>query len=123
MDIKEYLALRIRNGKITVLDEDPDTKKKNADPDSAFIRQYGKDMTEFWEKATTQKALLWALRGLGMDSDANMLWSCIAKAEGIILHHTRMTEEQSLRAANFIRDVFVNPFTITLQPTEPESRG
>ena len=112
MELKEYLTIRVQNGKITVPDVDPHTGKKNEDTDSAYIKEYGSNLIEFWDNAKTQKALLWAMRGLGLDSDADMLWDCIAKSDGIILHQTRMTPEQSLNGANFIRDVFKNPFTL-----------
>lgn len=110
MEIKDYLTIRVRNGKITVPDVDPHTGKKNEDPDSAFIRQYGVNLVEFWDNAKTQKALLWAMRGLGLDPDADHLWGIIAQTDGIVLHQTKITPEQALRAANFIRDVFKNPF-------------
>lgn len=110
MEIKEYLALRVKNGKITILDIDPYSGKKNEYPDSAFIKQYGANLEEFWDNASTQKALLWAMRGLGLDSDADQLWDVIASTDGIVLHQTKITPEQALRAANFIRDVYLNPF-------------
>lgn len=67
-------------------------------------------MVEFWDNATTQKALLWAIRGLGLDVDADKLWNAIATRENITLHFTKITPEQSFRAACFIRENFSNPF-------------
>lgn len=110
MSINEYLELRVRNGKITIPDINVHTGKKNENPDSEYIKQYGINMSKFWDNAKTQKALLWAMRGLGLDFDADALWKVIAKTNNVVLHQTVLSLDQTLHAANFIRNVYKNPF-------------
>jgi transposase-like protein len=109
MDILEYLELRISKGKITDM-KPPESQSKGNHPDYDYCHSFGKDMVEFWEKANNQKALLWAMRGLGMDEDADLAWKCFSQAHDIVLHRTVITPEVALEGAKFIRDVYKNPF-------------
>lgn len=110
MEFMDYLHLRVKNGKITDL-KYPGEASKRQHPDLEYVREFGKNMVEFWENATSQKDLLWAMRGLGMDSEADMLWGCISKSSGIT-PHSKLTEEQALENANFIRSVNKNHFKL-----------
>lgn len=96
MQFGEYLKLRLRNGKICTPE------------DLAWLNTMGRDMEQVWDRAQSQLVLLWALRGLGRDHDADKLWdwnSNYRSPHGIVL-----TLAERAVMAQAIRRQYNNPF-------------
>ena len=113
MTFDEYFALRIKNGKITVNVKmkdgvavpDKEGMKSNPDCDLDYVRKYGKDMTEFWHNAKSQKELLWMLRGIGLDDLADSLWAHLSEKFKLVLHVSKISEDDAQIYADIVRSV------------------
>jgi hypothetical protein len=136
MSFENYLTGRIKFGLITencVLGTDgiavyrsPNPMVKTLFPnDFYYVRNGGchmndsmskcikcNDMAEFWDKAVTQKALLWALRGLGseMYSMASSIWDDLSMVFSVKIND-KITESDAKIYADYVRlRVGYNPF-------------
>ena len=118
MTPEEYLRIRLKNGKICEgvwLDKNGKVQsshnglKMPQDNDYYYIIMVAKTMEEFWEKATSQKQLLWMMRGLGMDAEADAIWDGLASAFDLKLHITRISKEDALKYANAVRGMIKCP--------------
>lgn len=116
MTPSEYIDVRLKNGKICDGFRMENGKRVRTEPNSKslpedmrYIERYGRTMRDFWDNATSQKDLLWALRGLGRDRTANLIWRALALKYDLVLHKTVFTKELSKTLADEIRDNFECP--------------
>ena len=131
MTVTEYLTIRLRNGYIcencaindvgVAVYRSPNPIVKTRYPnDFDYIHRCENTSTkvecntmeDFWDKAITQKALLWALRGLGGKyyELADIVWSDLVNVFGVS-NHVKITPEDSLAYAHCVRmRVGHNPF-------------
>lgn len=98
MTFEDYLEVRRKNQKIT------------SKEDLQWLQSVGKDMKEFWDNSKSQMNLLWALRGLGMDQDADKLWDWNSNYQDP--HKCELTPEDRSRMADAIRHQYNNPFNV-----------
>lgn len=97
MNFGEYLKERLRNGKICAPD------------DLAWLNTVGRDMEQFWDRSQSQMNLLWALRGLGRDHDADKLWDMVSGYQDV--HKCALTPADRQQMAIAIRRQYNNPFS------------
>lgn len=117
MDIETYLTIRLKNGKITEgcyltkdgLKFENNGLKQDQINDHNFIRKIGKDMVEFWNNAPTQMHLLWAMRGLGLDSEADVLWKELVNRFDLSIHKP-VPPDVAIAGAMLIRSLVKCPF-------------
>lgn len=131
MTVTEYLTIRLRNGYIcencvigkngVAIQQSPYPNLKMAYPnDFSYIclcentsnNVICNTMEEFWDKAVTQKALLWALRGLGGKyyELADSIWNDLVNVFGIS-NYVKITAEDSKAYAYCVRmRIGYNPF-------------
>jgi hypothetical protein len=110
MTFTDFIKIRLNNGKITAGYQLESGKVVRSDKyskcipeDMMFLERYGNNMSEFWEHADTQMALLWAIRGLGHDSVADTLWNDLGKEFNIVLHKKAISDEERKLYADIIR--------------------
>lgn len=131
MTPEEYIAIRLRNGYICencVLDKNgnavtqsPYPNLKMAYPnDIGYIYRCGntsndaicKTMEDFWDKAKTQKDLLWSIRGLGGEyyKLSDLIWSDLATTFNLNINN-KITPDDAFAYAQCVRmRVGKNPF-------------
>lgn len=139
MTFEEYLTTRIKFGLITencvigsngiAVYRSPNPMVKMIYPnDFYYVRNGGvhmnephskcilcNDMTDFWEKTRSHKALLWSLRGLGSEyyKLADIIWEDLALTFNLELHKSVISTDDSSVYAHYIRlRVGYNPFCI-----------
>lgn len=98
MTFEDYIEVRRKNQKI------------NSKDDLQWLQSVGKDMKEFWDNSKSQMNLLWALRGLGRDHDADKLWDWNSNYQDA--HKCELTPEDRSRMADAIRHQYNNPFNV-----------
>lgn len=132
MTPEEYIAIRLRNGYICencVIDNDTGLARyKSPNPyvkmkfpnDLDYIYRCAntsnnaicKTMDEFWDKAKTQKDLLWSIRGLGGEyyKLADSIWSDLATTFNLNINN-KITPDDAFAYAQCVRmRVGKNPF-------------
>ena len=131
MTPEEYIAIRLRNGYICencVIDSDGLGRYKSPNPtvkmkfpnDLDYIYRCANSsnnvicntMEDFWDKARTQKDLLWAIRGLGGEHYklADAIWADLSTTFGIS-NTSKITPEDAFSYAQCVRmRVGTNPF-------------
>lgn len=110
MTFDEYIDLRLKHGKICDGYRLENGKRVRTDPyskclpaDMSHLEQHGRNMQDFWNNAKSQKDLLWALRGIGMDDVADQMWKSLCEWYGIVLHKTVITAESAELYADTVR--------------------